>query len=95
VSVFTRIGEDIDSIRDRVDVLETTGGGGGAGVFTHVQSLAAATWVIPHTLGRDPVAIQVIVNGSPADEWQTIFTTPGSVVTLGFDLSVSGVARLI
>lgn len=37
-------------------------GPGGAGAFySHVQATPAATWTIPHPLGRRPFAVQVTV----------------------------------
>lgn len=67
-----------------------------AAVDEHVQTVPAHTWVIDHTLGRDPVAIQVLVDGIEVGEgWSTSFTVPGEQVMLGFDVAISGIARLM
>ncbi len=76
-------------------VVGPRGPGGIAEAYQHVQLVAQTTWTIYHMLGHDPVAIQVLIDGTPHDEWTTIFTVPGVCVTLGFDVSVAGIARMI
>lgn len=49
------------------------GGGGGSGVYEHVQASAAATWTINHNLGRRVDVTLLTVGG--AEFWAEILHT--------------------
>lgn len=71
------------------------GGGGGLAIYTHTQSNAANNWTINHNLGHDPIIEEVITtSGDIAEGFDVIHTSPGSQTVIGFDIAISGTARL-
>lgn len=84
----------------RVAGLEELHGGPGSGaqfvLYEHIQETVQATWTIHHGMGRDPVAVQVFdASGDVRDEYSIVITEPNQTVTLGYDVPISGKARLI
>jgi hypothetical protein len=71
------------------------GGSGVLSVFEYQMPHAQTTAIIDHTLGRDPVAVQVFDGDQLCDEYGVVFTRPGEQVTVGFDVSVAAFIRLL
>lgn len=67
----------------------------GGTVFEYLMPVAQTTALVEHNLGRDPVAIQVIVDGTVREEYSVSFPLPGATVLVGFDVSVQALIRLI
>lgn len=55
---------------------------------------AQTTALIDHGLGRDPVAVQVVVDGVQASEFEVVFTVPQEQVRVAFDIPVLALIRL-
>jgi len=66
-----------------------------AAPFEYQMPVAQTTAIIDHTLGRDPVAVQVFDDGVLCSEYSVVFTVPGQQVRLGFDVSVAAFVRLL
>lgn len=69
--------------------------GGGAVVFPYDMPGVASTAVIDHTLGRDPVMVQVLVDGVPVEEYSVSFPISGQRVMVGFDIPAQAQIRLL
>jgi hypothetical protein len=65
-------------------------------VFDYLMPVAQTTAVIDHTLGRDPVVVQVIDPSTQAevDEYGVVFLIPGERVRVSFDISIQALIRL-
>ena len=63
--------------------------------FDYLMPIPGTTAVIEHDLGRDPVAVQVIVDGTVRDEYSVSFPLAGQTVMVGFDVVVQALIRLI
>lgn len=81
------------------EVNTVAGGGGGTPaltIYTHTQVVDSFTWAIPHSLGHDPIAIEVITSdGYIAKGFDVVNTVVGLTTVLGFDVAISGTARLL
>jgi hypothetical protein len=62
--------------------------------YTHVQSIAAASWVIDHTLGYDPAGVAVIESTGDTIMGAVEYPVPNSRVLITFASPCSGEARL-
>lgn len=62
--------------------------------FEYPMPIAQTTAVIDHDLGRDPVAVQVVVDGVQASEFEVVFTVPSEQIRVGFDIPVAALIRL-
>lgn len=71
-----------------------TGPTGGT-VFEYVMPVPGTTALIEHDLGRDPVAVQMLVDGSEVDEYGVTFPVPGHTVLVGWDTPALAVIRLL
>lgn len=71
------------------------GASGTSSVFEYLMPIPATTVTIDHNLGRDPVAVQVFLEGMVAEEYAVFFTVPGEQVQLSFDLAVAAFIRLL
>lgn len=69
-------------------------GGSGSAAFEYLMPVAQTTAVFDHTLGRDPVAVQVIVDGQVCDEYSVTFPLPSERIQVGFDVSVKALIRI-
>lgn len=72
-------------------------GPSGATVFEPVEyqmPVAQTTAVIDHDLEHDPVAVQVVVDGVQASEFEVVFTIPNRQVRVSFDVPVEALIRL-
>lgn len=67
-------------------------GGGEARSHTHVQSIAASTWLVNHGLSFRPAGIRVIE--STGDPLEAAITYDGDLVKIEFASPTSGVAYL-
>lgn len=65
---------------------------GGAGL-SHVQAAPAATWTVPHTLGRHPAAVLVVVDGEQVDT-DVAFPDIGTI-SIVFATPQSGRAEIV
>lgn len=81
-------------VTDRVPTVGS-GGGGTTHVYEYTMPVAQTTAIIDHNLGRDPVAVQVLLDGQECDEYSVTFPIPGQRVLVGFDVSVAATIRLI
>ena len=63
--------------------------------FEYLMPVAQTTATFAHTLGRDPVSVQVLVDGVQADEYQVLYPVPGEQVRVGFDIPVQALIRLL
>jgi hypothetical protein len=74
-----------------------TGPQGAPGVgspFEYQMPVAQTTALVDHTLGRDPVAVQVLVDGVQASEFEVVFTIPQQQIRVGFDIPALALIRL-
>jgi hypothetical protein len=62
--------------------------------FEYQMSVAQTTALIDHTLGRDPVAVQVVIDGVQASEFEVVFTAPQTQIRVAFDIPVLALIRL-
>lgn len=93
-SVFTRIGQDIDDLRDRLAEVEANPGGPSSGTYTHRQATAAATWTVTHNLGRPRLPL-VELDSAPGElVWAEYSIINANSLTLVFDSPVTGYAYL-
>lgn len=75
---------DVGAVREASD----------AAPLEYTQSVAQATWTVNHTLGYDPVIIQVFdSDGSPVEGFGYTFTMAGSQFTVEHDVAVAGKVR--
>ena len=89
----------MESVSTDVLVLPIAGPTGPAGasdldIFEYQMPVAQTTAVINHTLGRNPVAVQVMVDGVQASEFEVVFTIPDEQVRVAFDFPVLALIRL-
>lgn len=67
---------------------------GQSAIYEYTMPAPATTVTVRHGLGRDPVAVQVLVEGELVDEYGVFFTVPHEEVQISFDLSVVALVRL-
>lgn len=89
----------MEPVTTDVLVLPVAGPEGPAGAtvfepFEYQMPVAQTTAVIDHTLGHDPVAIQVMVNDVQASEFEVVFTIPQQQIRVAFDIPVAALIRL-
>lgn len=80
-------------------VLPVVGPEGPAGasvleIFEYQMPVAQTTAYVDHDLGRNPVAVQVFVDGVEASEYEVVFTVPAQQVRVAFDVAVAALIRL-
>lgn len=69
---------------------------GGAEAFTYQMPTSQTTALVTHTLGRDPVAVQVFDEfGVLCDGYGVTFTDPAHQVRLSFDVALKALIRLL
>lgn len=68
------------------------GADGLEGAFVHVQATPAATWTIPHSLGRAPFSVTVWIDGELVD---ADTHADASVAVLTFASPAAGEARIL
>lgn len=64
--------------------------------FQYQMPTAQTTALVDHTLGYDPVAVQVFdEDGLLCSEYSVVFTIPDQQVRVGFDIALKATIRLI
>ena len=72
------------------------GGGGSVTPYVYVMPTAQTSATINHTLGRDPIAVQVFdETGVLCEGYSVAFTVPTTQVQVGFDISMAATIRLL
>lgn len=88
----------LDEALHDVVVVESGGGPGppgpGSRVIEYQMSIPATVVDLDHDLGRDPMSIQVFVDGLMHDEFGVFFTIPTTRVRLTFDVAVAAFIRI-
>lgn len=63
-------------------------------IFEYQMPMPSTTATIDHDLGRDPVSVQVFVDGEICQGYGVYFTIPGEQVQIGFDIAAAALIRL-
>lgn len=71
------------------------GGSGALPGYTHYQTVPGSVWVVNHNLGWNPAGIHVFNEGGEEIDGGVIsYTVAGQQLTIAFDISFAGTARL-
>ena len=69
--------------------------GTGVDIWEYQMLTPATTATIDHDLGRNPVAVQVVIDGEEVSEFGVYFTIENEQVQISFDIPAAALIRLL